>query len=98
MERIKYYPVIDCDVEGTCKAALFPAYMEETVKRTHSLWLTEIAPHSFRLCSTDVGAERLNGAFTIYCPICNDPLKLVADMHKGNKHGLYECSSCKKRA
>ena len=38
MKETKYYPVVDCDTEGTKKAALFPAYNRDTVSRNHNFF------------------------------------------------------------
>ena len=96
MKETKYYPVVDCDTEGTEKAALFPAYNRDTVSRNHSLWLEEMIPHHFRLCTKDAKELRATGAFTIHCPACDKLLKLIGSATDNNRRGLYVCSSCNK--
>lgn len=80
MKETKYYPVVDCDTEGTEKAALFPAYNRDTVSRNHSLWLEEMIPHHFRLCIKNAKEFRATGEFTIHCPMCGKPLKLIGKL------------------
>jgi len=94
MTEVKYYPVIDCDCDGTAKAPMIPALSEDTIKRNHSVWLEEIVPHRFRLYSTEDGAGRLKGSFTIRCPYCNSELTQIGERINNTKHGLYVCSSC----
>ena len=96
MKETKYYPVIDCDSEGKEKAALFPVYNRDTVSRNHSLWLEEMIPHHFRLCSKNAFEPRVKGSFTIHCPVCNKPLKLIGSATDNTRRGLYECSFCNK--
>ncbi len=96
MKETKYYPVVDCDSEGKEKAALFPAYNRDTVSHNHSLWLEEMIPHHFRLCSKNASEPRVKGSFTIHCPVCNKPLKLIGSATDNTRRGLYECSSCNK--
>ncbi|NCB94065.1 MAG: hypothetical protein EOM40_16120 [Clostridia bacterium] len=94
MTDTKYYPVIDCNSEGTQKAALFPIYNRDIVSKNHSLWLEEIIPHHFRLCTKNTKEPRVTGIFTIHCPACGKPLKCIAQATSNNRLGLYECSSC----
>ena len=96
MYDIKYYPVIDCDSDGSYKVPMIPADNEDTVRKTHSLWLKEIVPFSFRLCSTDEGAERLKNPFTLKCPVCGQAMRMVAGAIDEHKHGLYVCDACRR--
>jgi hypothetical protein len=94
MTKIKYYPVIDCNSDGTVKAALFPVYSEDIIRRCHGLWLTEVMPNRYSLRSTDKGRERLNDPFKLKCPKCSSVMRLIATGTSENRHGLYSCSSC----
>ena len=60
--EIKYYPIIECDSDGGVKVPMMVALNLEDVKRNHKLWLQEVVPNTFRLCSTDVGTERVKNA------------------------------------
>lgn len=51
MTEIKYYPVIDCDTEGTEKVAMIPAPNSTAVQAQSEMWLEEMLPHYFRLCT-----------------------------------------------
>ena len=39
MTEILYYPLIDCDAEGSEKAAMIPTPHEDTVRAQASMWL-----------------------------------------------------------
>ena len=95
IEEIRYYPVIDCDSDGTKKVPMMFTGDGNTVKANHSLWLMEIVPHSFRLCSTEAGLARLNAPFTISCPRCGKDLRMVAGEVSEHRHGLYVCDACR---
>lgn len=94
MTYVKYYPVIDCNSDGTQKAALFPVYNRDIVSKNHTLWLEELIPYHFRLCTKSANEPRVTGAFTIHCPACGKPLKRIARATDNTRLGLYECSSC----
>lgn len=96
MNDIKYYPVIDCDSEGREKVALFPIYNRDIVNCNHSVWLEEMIPHHFRLCTKNAYEPRAKGTFTIHCPVCGKPLKLIGNATDSTRLGLYVCSSCNK--
>ena len=49
MTEIRYYPLIDCDTEGTEKVAMIPTPNGNTVKAQSEMWLEEMIPHHFRL-------------------------------------------------
>lgn len=49
MTDVKYYPVIDCNSDGTQKAALFPVYNRDIVSKNHTLWLEELIPYLFMI-------------------------------------------------
>ena len=42
MTDIKYYPLIDCDTEGTEKVAMIPATNGSTVKAQSGMWIEEM--------------------------------------------------------
>lgn len=94
--EIKYYPIIECDSDGGVKVPMMATLNVEDVKRNHKLWLQEVVPNTFRLCSTDEGTERLKNVFVVNCPLCGDELQMIAEGTSKNKHGLYVCRSCKR--
>ena len=94
MTDIKYYPLIDCDTEGTEKVAMIPATNGSTVKAQSGMWIEEMIPHYFRLytkssCSADT--------FYIRCPRCGSTLKRISGSINETKRGLYVCSACAKK-
>ena len=93
--EIKYYPVIDCDTAGEVKVPMIAALNLDDVRSNHKLWLQEIVPNTFRLCSNDAGLERLDAPFVVNCPLCGDKLHMIAEGTSKNKHGLYVCRICK---
>ena len=49
MTETRYYPLIDCDIEGTEKMAMIPTLSGNTVKTQSEMWIEEMIPHYFRL-------------------------------------------------
>ena len=94
MEDIKYYPLVDMDTDGKAKVPMFMSLNEKDMER-HRLWLEEIIPGSFRLCSS---AARPGSEFEdmeIHCPSCGRPLKALSEQRDGNVHALYICTNCR---
>ena len=91
MTEIRYYPLIDCDTEGTEKVAMFPTLERDTVMATSKMWLEEIVPHYFRL-RIRLGVST-NG-ITIRCPRCGNALRAISAPINETKHELYVCSHC----
>ena len=96
MEHTRYYPVIDCDSEGSVKAALFPCYSERTVRNHHRLWLEESIPDQYRLVCKVPGESRMKKDSTIRCPKCNTDMKLAVPSANDYKLGVYICPVCRK--
>lgn len=97
MAEIKYYPVIDMDTEGNEKHAMLPTTDENTVREHHRLWLEEIVPRYFRLCS----AMQINPASllkcSIHCPRCGRALKPISSLTTERRCFLYFCEKCTSR-
>lgn len=91
--EIKYYPIVECD-EGVM-VPMMVAHNLNDLRSNHKLWLQEVVPNTFRLCSNEAGLECLDNPFTINCPLCGDELQMIAEGTSKNKHGLYVCRSCK---
>ena len=94
MTEIKYYPLIDCDIEGTEKMAMIPTLNGNTVKGQSEMWLEEMIPHYFRLCTKKSSST---DTFNIRCPRCGTALKRISRSTNETKHGLYVCSACNKK-
>lgn len=93
---INYYPLIDCNGDGTLLRPLMAVRTEEEVKQHHSLWLLEAVPNSYRLCCTDEGYEKIGATFDITCPLCGNGLYKLGSAINKNKRGLFVCNECKR--
>lgn len=94
MTEIRYYPLIDCDTEGTEKVAMIPTPNGNTVKAQSEMWLEEMIPHHFRLYTKNSSSA---DTFNIRCPRCGTALKRISVGINETKHGLYVCSACNKK-
>ncbi len=92
MIEIRYYPLIDCDTECTEKVAMIPTPNGSTIKTLSGMWLEEMIPHYFRLCTQNNDSPA--DSFHIRCPRCSKMLKQIAGDVDNTKRGLYICSSC----
>lgn len=95
MTEIKYYPLIDCDGEGSEKVAMIPSPNASTVRAQSGMWLEEIVPYYFRLC-TQHGSSSAD-TFHIRCPRCGTALKRISGDCNETRRGLYECNACAKK-
>lgn len=68
MQEIKYYPLIDCDSAGKEKTPLFFSDDEDTVRQSHEMYLQEIIPQYYRLCSVGGISAASAKTYTIHCP------------------------------
>ena len=92
MTEIRYYPLIDCDTEGTVKVAMIPTLDSCTIMAQSDLWLEEIVPNYFRLrCHS---GRSPGNAFAIHCPRCGKPLKRMGENINETTLALYVCSAC----
>ena len=94
MTDIKYYPLIDCDTEGTEKVAMIPTPDGNTAKSRSRMWLEEMIPRHFRLYTQN---SSFDDPFNIRCPRCGSALKRISRSTNETKHGLYVCSACTKK-
>lgn len=94
MADIKYYPLSDCDTEGTEKVAMIPAPNSAAVQAQSEMWLEEMVPHYFRLCVQN--SNRSADTFHIRCPHCGTALKRISKDINETKRGLYVCRACTK--
>ena len=92
MTKILYYPPIDSDTEGTEKAAMIPTSSEGTVRAQAGMWLEEMIPHYFRLCSQNSNCPA--DTYHVRCPRCGKALKRIGADINETRHGLYVCSAC----
>lgn len=92
MTEIQYYPLIDCDTEGTEKVAMIPTLDSRAIAAQSDVWLEEIIPNYFRL-RTRIPSRSTN-AFTIRCPRCGRPLSRMSENINETTQALYVCSTC----
>ena len=91
MTEILYYPLSDCDTEGTEKVAIFPTLNRDTVMAQSKMWLEEIVPNYFRL---HIRSGISTNAITIRCPRCGKALRQISEPINETKQGLYVCGNC----
>ena len=94
MFDIMYHPLVGADTDGMEKMPTFCCPNEEMVKRGHKLYLEEIIPDRYRLCSSQPMTAEDSVAFSIRCPHCGAKLKAITPPAGGTRHGLYECPNC----
>ena len=91
MTEIRYYPLIDCDTEGTEKVAMFPTLDRGTVMAQGKMWLEEMVPNYFRLYTRS--GISTNG-ITVRCPRCGKALRAISEPINETKQELYVCGNC----
>lgn len=91
MTEIKYFPLIDCDTEGTEKVAMIPAPNSTSIRAQSKMWLEEMIPYHFRLYTQNNSSA---DTFHIRCPRCGTALKRISGAINETKRGLYVCSAC----
>ena len=92
MNEILYYPLIDCDTEGTEKVAMIPSPNGNAVKSRSSMWLAEMVPHHFRLYAKSNSPA--TDSFSIRCPRCGKALKRISADINETTRSLFVCSTC----
>lgn len=92
MTDIKYYPLIDCETDGTEKMPMFPVTDSKSIRAQSHLWLEEVVPHYYRLHAE--ANRRPDNAISIYCPLCGKEMRCISGDINETKLGLYTCSSC----
>lgn len=91
MTEIRYYPLIDCDSEGSEKVPMFAALDDKIVMAQSRMWLEEMIPNYFRLCNRP-GISNNDSA--IRCPRCGMHLRAISEPINETKRGLYVCAAC----
>lgn len=97
MEDIRYHPLVDRDTEGTEKVPMFFSYEEDAVRQSHNLYLEEIVPKHYRLCSVSGTSPKIADGFTIHCPYCGKAMRCIAKSDDKHRLGLYNCPDCIKK-
>ena len=96
MQEIKYYPLIDCDSIGTEKTPMFFSDDEDTVRQSHEMYLQEIVPQYYRLCSVGGISVASAKTYTIHCPLCGKGMTPISSRVVEHRLALYYCRNCKK--
>lgn len=94
MKEILYHPLVDADTDGTEKVPVFCSTDEASVAARHRLYLEEILPNVYRLCSSMPMTAEDSAAFSVRCPHCSRRLTPISVPSGGFRHGLYECRGC----
>ena len=95
MTEIRYYPLVDCDTDGTEKVAMLPTLNSDTIMVQSKLWLEEMIPNYFRLrCHR---GQFPNNDFSIHCPRCGKPLARMSETINETTRALYVCGTCVKK-
>ena len=74
---------------------MIPTLNGNTVKGQSGMWLEEMLPHYFRLCTQNTNHS--TNTFSIRCPRCGTALKCIGGAINETKHGLYVCSAYTKK-
>lgn len=90
---IKYYPLVDCDTDGTDKIAMFVSTDKEMIESVHSMHLAEVVPHFYRLYCNDAKRKFKNES-TVRCPKCGSAMLQVGGALNEKKLGVYTCKKC----
>ena len=90
---IKYYPLVDCDTDGTDKIAMFVSTDKEMIESVHSMYLAEVVPHFYRLYCNDT-KRKFKSESTVRCPKCGSAMLQVGSPLNEKKLGVYTCKKC----
>ena len=94
MEYIRYHPLIDCDTDGVEKVPMFFCADEDTVRKSHSMYLVECIPHTYRLVATNAHTAEEALAYKIHCPACGQIMTPISGVFDNNKLQLLVCKKC----
>lgn len=97
MEDIKYHPLVDRDTEEMDKVPMFFSGSEATIRENHDMYLEEMVPKHYRLCSVNGTAPKIADGFTIHCPYCGKAMRCIAKSDDIHRLGLYNCPDCSKK-
>lgn len=92
MFELIYYPLIDMESSGVCKAPMFPCKDRDIIEKHHSTYLEEFLPRRFRLHNK----ENSNVNFNVRCPYCGKQLHCISPTDEYMPTALYSCD-CKEQ-
>ena len=95
-EVIRYHPLIDGDSSGTDKVPMFLTTSVSNVRKTHSMFLSEMIPNYYKLNADKPMTQKATDKLSIHCPKCGSVLKQIAKNLDNDRLGLYTCDRCKK--
>ncbi|MCF0137552.1 MAG: hypothetical protein HUJ66_04215 [Oscillospiraceae bacterium] len=96
MTPVRYHPLVDMDTEGTVKVPMFQAKDAASAVIGHEMYLEEVIPHYFRLCSAKDMTGKAASGFEVRCPYCGASLKRMSPLKDGKRHSLLFCKNCTK--
>ncbi len=93
-EEAKFHPLVDMDTEGEIKVPMFFAFERDKVTPYHKLYLEELIPYRYRLCSTVPMTAAETEKLDIRCPFCGATLTAISHSLSETRHSLYICRRC----
>ena len=93
-KETKFRPLIRMDTDGIEHAAMFMYLDEAKVKEHHKLYLMEVIPHTYLLCSTNHMSTEECETLSVRCPICSKRMQTISAQRSGTRHALYVCDDC----
>ncbi len=93
-KETKYRPLICMDTDGIEHATMFMSLNEDNAKAHHKLYLMDVIPHYYRLCSSEFMTASECDAISVRCPICGAKMHPISAQQSGTRHALYICKHC----
>ena len=90
----KFRPLICMDTDGGDYATMFMSLNEDEVRVHHRLYLMDVIPHAYRLCSAQYMSAEECDAITVRSPVCGKRMKTISAQRDGTRHALYVCDRC----
>lgn len=97
MKRIKFYPLICVDRENGDFSPLIPTENKATVEAHHSVYLSEMIPHYYRLAARYPLPKNAWQDYNIHCPLCGKSMIRMSTPTDANHLPLYCCPDCSRK-
>lgn len=95
MRDTKYFPLTGYSDDGEGELVpLFPVTDKDVITKSHTIWLEEVVPHYFNLCTKNAYEPRVEGNIAVFCPLCGKELELLSTLKNNYRRRVYVCSSC----
>lgn len=92
--EMRYFPLIDGDDSGMEKVPMFFTTDEDTVRKNHKMYLTEINRTYYRLKSVNA-IPKGQRYFFIHCPLCGNVMNTISAPQDSFTLAIYHCQNCK---